>query len=75
MKIGSLLDNRIANTVTYSYHKRRMADTYNPDDKKETADLAVYTKENGKLFFKGEVSWLEHGQRGLEWVFLLGAGR
>jgi len=60
MRIGSLLDNRITNTVTYSYHKRRMTDTYNPDNKKETADLAVYTKENGNLFFKEEVSWHDH---------------
>lgn len=57
MQIGSFLDNRISQQVTYSYYHRGMKTFYLPDDLTELEACECYTKHNGNLFHDIEVSW------------------
>jgi len=58
MKIKSLFDNSISESVKYSYCHIGTNIAYPPDNLKETEELRIYTKENGNLFHRKEVSWL-----------------
>ena len=74
MKIGSFLDNQLNKNITYSYHERGLDIPYAPDAHKEAEEHAVYTKDNGNLFFRSPVSWKDTQvfRRGVDIRFSLG---
>ena len=57
MKFVSFLKDENDKSVTYSYHKRGMEDSYNPDLQKEEQVLQCYDRSIGNLFKMKPVSW------------------
>ena len=57
MQIGSLLDNRLAKNISYSYCELGSDTPLLPDLDTEASQRDVYTAQDGNLFYNTDVSW------------------